>query len=329
MYYSCSVSSMTVGTCLPGRYTLRYSVQGPTTGLTSSAFLQIYIEIRTSYSLSFQFKPNGLDLANLSAVRAFASDLATNSTLSTSLAVSTAPLFGINATSVRQVGVNSTNPVPHTLPNGTLVYIISINMTVTAGETPIVALPAALQDALAAQNASKSGSSRRRLVSLLEGPTSSRSRLRTDRALAAALSHYELAQDQARESLGLTFESLGALKAPMEARRSLLSSQSCLGTSNLTVPNASSSNVVSASLPTPSCTSSYVSVDSVTQAYLVGAFADTSSSLVTLQGLFQSMQDMVSHTLTFNLMIIQRADHVDCLFSPHIFSLLIDLAAQR
>ena len=259
-----------------------------TSSLSSSALLQIYVEIRTSYLLSFVFKPQGVNLTDPAEVQSFASGLLSNSTSSSLLAKSTAPLFGINASSVRQVVVNWTSVDSLSFPNGTLIYVVRINMTVVAGSIPLVSLPAPLQAALDAKNSSMV-LSRRRLQSISESRPLS---LQLD----SPFLQYEIAHKRTLHSLGLMFDSLHALSSSEDhlSRRFLLSSQPCLGTSNLTVPNASSSDVLSASLPTPSCSSSFVSVDSVTQAYLLGSFADTTASLVNLQVLSQSMQDIVS-----------------------------------
>ena len=258
-----------------------------TSSLSSSALLQIYVEIRTSYLLSFVFKPQGVNLTDPAEVQSFASGLLSNSTSSSLLAKSTAPLFGINASSVRQVVVNWTSVDSLSFPNGTLIYVVRINMTVVAGSIPLVSLPAPLQAALDAKKTSIA-LSRRRLQSISESRPLS---LHLDSAFLQYLAH-----KRTLHSLGLMFDSLHALSSSEDqlSRRSLTASQPCLGTYNLTVPNASFSDVLSASPPTPSCSSSFVSVDLVTQAYLLGAFADTAASLVNLQVLSQSMQDIVS-----------------------------------
>ena len=286
---------MTLGTCLPGRYTLEYSVKGLTSGLSSSALIQIYVEIKTSYLLSFTFKPQGVNLTDPTAVQSFATGLPNNSTSSSLLAKTTAPLFGINSSSIRQVSVNWTSMDILSLPNGTLIYVVCINMTVVAGSIPPVTLPVPLQAALDAK-ASGIIPSRR----LLQGVTPSRS-TQPSPHLDLSLMRHDQTHDRALESLSIMFESLEALRdqETLSRRRSLLSSEPCLGATHPTVPNTSSySDIISASLPTLSCSSSVVSVDSLTQAYLLGAFSDTTASLVSLQGLFQSMQDVVRPSIS-------------------------------
>lgn len=297
--FSCSISSLTLGTCLPGVYTLQYSVKGLTSGLNSLALLQVYVEIRTSYLLSFSFKPQGVDLTDQATVQNLTSGLSSNSTSSTQLALQMAPLFGINVSSMRHVSVNGTSVDALALSNSTLIYAIQINMTViTACLTPPLMLPAPIKEALDAQNASRAMPRRRGLSAI-----ASRSRPLSLR-LDAAISRYDLALDSSFHSLGLLFDSLDMLQRPEAlggSRRSLLASQPCLGASNLTVPNMTSSDLISASLPVFLCSSSFVSVESVTQAYLVGVLADTMASLMSLQATMQSMQDVVSLSISLFL----------------------------
>ena len=53
----CTALSLTLGTCLPGEYTLQYTATSPA-GVSVSSFLLVLVEMRVSTSLAFTFAPN-------------------------------------------------------------------------------------------------------------------------------------------------------------------------------------------------------------------------------------------------------------------------------
>ena len=54
---TCTVSSITLGTCLPGQHVLQYEVSSSTFGLLTRAYLIVFIEERASVNFSFSFIP--------------------------------------------------------------------------------------------------------------------------------------------------------------------------------------------------------------------------------------------------------------------------------
>ena len=53
----CTASSLTLGTCLPGQYTLQYTATNPA-GQSASSFLLVLVEMRVSIGYSYEFTPD-------------------------------------------------------------------------------------------------------------------------------------------------------------------------------------------------------------------------------------------------------------------------------
>ena len=54
--HRCPASSLTLGTCLPGQYTLQYLVTN-SVGQTTSSFLLVLVEVYASVGFSYTFRP--------------------------------------------------------------------------------------------------------------------------------------------------------------------------------------------------------------------------------------------------------------------------------
>jgi len=125
-----SMSQMTMGQCLPGRYLIRYSVTN-SLGITSSAFLTVFVEELNVVTLDYSFVlSNRSD--DLTYVSRYASQLKEpNSTAASTLANRDLPSFGITFESLRSLSVNQTSVGSLTnVGNGTMGYPIIIKLTV-------------------------------------------------------------------------------------------------------------------------------------------------------------------------------------------------------
>ncbi len=120
----CTSASFTLGTCLPGIYTLRYDGPG---GL--QAFLTVYVE-RLNFSF-FDYTFVGSNSSNLSATTAFVASLKGNSTLLLQLAIDQLPLFGVDPSSIRAAVLYNASVVPSNTSNGTDVFLIRVQYNVT------------------------------------------------------------------------------------------------------------------------------------------------------------------------------------------------------
>lgn len=60
----CMPFQLTLGTCLPGQYTLEYSVTSASSGLSSTAFLLVCVEIYTVTNFSYTFMPSNIRLVD-------------------------------------------------------------------------------------------------------------------------------------------------------------------------------------------------------------------------------------------------------------------------
>ena len=125
---SCTASELTLGTCLPGKYFLKYSVTN-SAGLKSSAFLDISVEQYSVNTFSYTFSP-ARNKTKQTAVQAFALSILNNATLAATLAAKQLPAFGVNASSIRSVFVNSSTVQAGPTLNGTATYVVSIQLTV-------------------------------------------------------------------------------------------------------------------------------------------------------------------------------------------------------
>ena len=126
---SSSMTQMTMGRCLPGQYLIRYSVTN-SLGLTSSAFLTLFIEELNVVTLDYSFVlSNRSD--DLTYVSSYASQLKeSNSSLASCLAAHHLPSFGIALASLRSLSVNQTSVGSLTdVGNSTAGYPISIKLT--------------------------------------------------------------------------------------------------------------------------------------------------------------------------------------------------------
>ena len=127
---SASMTQMTLGRCLPGRYLIRYSVTN-SLGITSSVFLTVFVEELNVVTLDYSFVlSNQSD--NLTYVTSYASQLKEpNSTVASTLANRDLPAFGIAFESLRSLGINQTTVGSLTdVGNGIMGYPISIKLTV-------------------------------------------------------------------------------------------------------------------------------------------------------------------------------------------------------
>ena len=122
------VTELTLGTCLPGTYILKYSVTN-SAGLKSSAFLELSIEQYSVNTFSYIFSP-AHNKSNQTAVQGFALSILHNVTLAATLAAKQLPAFGVNASSIRSVFVNSSTAQVGPTVNGTATYVVAIQLTV-------------------------------------------------------------------------------------------------------------------------------------------------------------------------------------------------------
>ena len=135
---SCSASALTLGTCLPGKYTLRYSVYNAA-GLRSLAYLHLLVEQLSLNRFSYAFTPsNSSDLAD---VTQRVGELRANASLAAALAAQQLPAFGVDASSIRSVTVDSVSVIPGPDNNGTATYLISIDLTAVLVRGPAAMLP--------------------------------------------------------------------------------------------------------------------------------------------------------------------------------------------
>ena len=163
----CTASTLTLGTCLPGQYTLQYTVTNAA-GESTFSFLLVLVEMRISAGYSYVFIPEdrcGLSILSISLFTCIAAPiyvlfhpafpllpciltnahalrswnetsvtrlselLRSDASVAVSLVARQLPEFGVNAASIRSVTVNSTSIVPIATDNGTA-YHISIQLTV-------------------------------------------------------------------------------------------------------------------------------------------------------------------------------------------------------
>ncbi|KAG1656783.1 hypothetical protein FOA52_007831 [Chlamydomonas sp. UWO 241] len=131
----CSAATLSLGTCLPGVYVLQYSVLGA----SQPAHLSIVVEqlAATEFFLS-TFKSS--DGSSLSAATTFSMQLLSNATLLLATAMEHMPLFGISASAVRGVALNSIKGVARDTDAGTVVYDIFVELTLTTASTATMAV---------------------------------------------------------------------------------------------------------------------------------------------------------------------------------------------
>jgi hypothetical protein len=118
---------LTLGTCLPGFYSLKYSVKN-SAGLSASDFLFIFVEQYSVNVFSYSFSPP--NATDLNLVSQLASNLLVSSSMATSLAVQQLPAFGVDSSSIRSVEVNSTSIQAGPMVNGQTSYAVNIQLTV-------------------------------------------------------------------------------------------------------------------------------------------------------------------------------------------------------
>ena len=135
---SCPASALTLGTCLPGKYTLRYTVYNAA-GLQSSAYLHLLVEQLSLNRFSYAFTPS--NSSDLAAVTQLAGELRVNASLASVLAAQQLPAFGVDASSIRSVTVDSVSVIPGPDNNGTATYLISIDLTAVLVRGPAAMLP--------------------------------------------------------------------------------------------------------------------------------------------------------------------------------------------
>ena len=132
---------LTLGTCLPGFYSLKYSVKN-SAGLSASDFLFIYVEQYSVNVFSYSFSPP--NATDLNLVSQLASNLLVSSSMATSLAVQQLPAFGVESSSIRSVEANSTSIQAGPMVNGQTSYAVNIQLTVVlvrfCGSSKIVSM---------------------------------------------------------------------------------------------------------------------------------------------------------------------------------------------
>ncbi|KAG1675982.1 hypothetical protein FOA52_014226 [Chlamydomonas sp. UWO 241] len=130
----CSAPALSLGTCLPGVYVLQYSVPGA----SQPAHLSVVVEQLAATKFAYTFEsPDG---SSLSAATDFATQLSSNATLLLATAIEHMPLFGVGASSVRGVVMNSSSIVAR-VAGASTVYDISVVLTVTTGSSTSLPLP--------------------------------------------------------------------------------------------------------------------------------------------------------------------------------------------
>lgn len=84
---TCTVASITLGSCLPGQHVMQYQVSGPQSigGLLTQAYLNVFIEERASVNFSFTFMPDD-DSFNEASASSLSSQLVINASVSWTIA---------------------------------------------------------------------------------------------------------------------------------------------------------------------------------------------------------------------------------------------------
>ena len=118
---------LTLGTCLPGFYSLKFSVKN-SAGLSASDFLLIFVERYSINIFTYSFSPpNATDFTRVTQL---SSDLLINSSMVTSLAVQQLPAFGVDSASIRSVEAANTSVHAGAIVNGQISYTVNIQLAV-------------------------------------------------------------------------------------------------------------------------------------------------------------------------------------------------------
>ena len=81
---SCNVTELTLGTCLPGSYTLSYSATN-SLGATATAYLLVLVETRSSSFFNYTFSPSEVNTTSLQDVTAYSDALIANQSVAASV----------------------------------------------------------------------------------------------------------------------------------------------------------------------------------------------------------------------------------------------------
>ena len=73
----CDSTALTLGNCLPGSYTVSYSVTDAQ-GITATAFLLVLVETRSTSFFNYTFAPSGVNASSQDEVATFADGLISN-----------------------------------------------------------------------------------------------------------------------------------------------------------------------------------------------------------------------------------------------------------